>query len=88
MSITTFNSSNNISAPGGFAAAITPNDGADINFTSRAIYIGGAGNLSVVMSGSGNSVTFVGLAAGTVLPITVSRVMDTSTTATNIVALW
>ena len=69
------------------AAAVTPSDSVDLSYTSRAIYIGGAGNLKVVMNESG-TVTFVGVAAGTVLPIRVDRVYSTDTTATNIVALW
>ena len=73
--------------PAHYAAAVTPNDGADLADTSRALYIGGAGDVKVDMYGSG-TVTFVGVTAGSVLPVRVDRVYSTGTTATSIVALW
>lgn len=73
--------------PAHYAVAVTPNDGADLADTSRALYIGGAGDVKVDMLGSG-TVTFVGVAAGTVLPLRADRVYATGTTATSIVALW
>lgn len=67
--------------------AVTPSDTLSIkNGPARALYIGGAGNV-VAINENGAAVTFVGLAAGTVLPITTTRVNATNTTATNIVAL-
>jgi len=73
--------------PAHYAVAVTPNDGADLADTSRALYIGGGGDVKVDMLGSG-TVTFVGVAAGTVLPLRADRVYATGTTATSIVALW
>ena len=52
----------------------------------RAFYIGGAGNLAVTMWGGGN-VTFTGLPAGTILPISARAVLNSGTTATAVVAL-
>ena len=52
----------------------------------RAIYVGGAGDLAVTMSGGGN-ITFAGVAAGSWVPIGCSAVLNSGTTATNIVAL-
>lgn len=69
------------------AVAVTPNDGADLTDTTRALYVGGAGDVKVDMLGSG-TVTLVGVTAGTVLPIRADRVYSTGTTATSIVALW
>jgi len=69
------------------AAAVTPNDAADLTTASRAIYVGGAGNLTVVMLG-GATITFTGVAAGTIYPLRVARVRATGTTATGLVALW
>lgn len=69
------------------AAAITPSDSATSDDPTRAIYVGGAGNLRVDMV-SGGTVTFSNLAAGTVLPIQVTRVYATSTTATLLIALY
>lgn len=74
--------------PSRFAVAVTPSDSSDINGgqLTRGLYIGGAGDVSVVIGG--NSITFVGAVAGSILPIRVSRVNSTSTTATSIVALF
>jgi hypothetical protein len=53
------------------------------------LYIGGAGNLIVVMAQDTTNtlVTFNGVVAGTFLPIQVKKVSSTST-ATNIMGLW
>lgn len=76
----------NATHPAMYAAAVTPNNSADLPLRARALYIGGAGNVSLVTTG-GNTVTFVGLGAGTILPVTTARVRATDTTATAIVAL-
>jgi hypothetical protein len=81
------NRSNNVVDPGSNAAVITPNDGTDLTYTSRALFVGGAGNIAVTMAG-GQSVTFTGIIAGALLPIRVSRILSTGTTATNIMAIW
>ena len=72
--------------PSAIAANITPHDTNTLTYASRALYIGGAGNVTVVMNGA--SVLFAGLGAGTILPIRTDKVMSTGTTATNIVALY
>ena len=58
----------------------------DIN-PGCVLYVGGAGNVRVLTS-SGADLTFVGIAAGTFMPVQVKRVFSTDTTATDIVALW
>lgn len=68
------------------AVVVAPNDSADIANVSRAIYIGGTGNLNVVMQ-DGTTVLFSAIPVGTILPIRVTRVLSTSTTATLIVAM-
>lgn len=75
-----------LESPVSNAAAITPNDSTDLTQTTRAIYIGGSGNLTVQMAG-GQEITFVGLIAGIILPIRVRKV-KTSSTTTNLVALY
>lgn len=67
--------------------AITPNDGADLSANTRALWVGGAGNIVVDFVGSGSSITIAGVPAGTLLPFEVKRVRATGTTATNIVGL-
>ena len=69
------------------AVEVAPNDGVDLTNTSRALYVGGGGDVKVDMYGSG-TVTFVGVSAGSLLPVRVDRVYSTGTTATSIVALW
>jgi len=51
------------------------------------LYVGGAGDVSVVTIG-GDIATFLGVPVGTTLPIQVIRLRSTSTTATNVIALW
>lgn len=69
------------------AFAVTPNDSTDLATATRGIYAGGAGDLKVTTLG-GDTVTFVGLAAGVIHPIRVARVFATGTTATNIVGVY
>lgn len=66
--------------------SVTPADGADlIPRLTRCLWVGGAGNVAVITA-DGDTVTIVGVPAGTLLPIMVSRVLSTNTTATNILA--
>ena len=51
------------------------------------LYVGGLGNVEVVTVG-GDKIVLPGISAGSFLPIQVTRVKATSTTATNIIALW
>jgi hypothetical protein len=78
--------------PASGAFAVTPSDSANLAQASRGLWIGGAGNVNVYMSAEANrntptAVLFSGIPAGTLLPISVYRVLSASTTATLIVAL-
>ena len=75
------------SAPAFDAFAITPNDATELTQAVRGIYVGGSGDLEVDMAGGETEVVFVGVLAGTILPIEVVRVRDANTTATNLVGL-
>jgi len=55
--------------------------------TGCCLYVGGAGNVSVVTVG-GDTATFFAVPAGTTLPIQVVKLRSTSTTATNVMGLW
>ena len=68
-------------------AAVTPDDSTNLSQDTRGLYIGVAGNV-VAVTTDDTAVTFVGVAAGQILPISCKRVNATSTTATNIVALF
>lgn len=74
-----------LEAPADRGEAITPNDGADLTYTTRGIYVGGAGNIVATMGGV--DVTFTAVQAGTVLPIRATRIKATGTTATGLVGL-
>ena len=75
-------------APAKNAFVITPSDSTQLTFTTRAVYVGGAGNLVVRLSGDTANVTLVGVPAGTLLPIRAILVASTSTTATSIIGLY
>ncbi len=78
-------------APGEIAVAVTPSDTVDLpKGRSRGLYVGVTGNVAVHMSDdeSSTSVTFTGLVAGVVHPLSVKRVLSTATTATGIVAIY
>ena len=67
-------------------SAVTPHDSTNLTHDS-VIYIGGDGNVAV-MTIHNETVTFVGMSAGDILPCKIRRVNDTNTTATNMVAMW
>lgn len=74
------------------ALLYTPSDATDCPLSSigegvRALYIGGAGNVNVNLLGGGTAV-LTGLSAGQVVVCAVTRVLATSTTATNIQLLY
>jgi hypothetical protein len=78
----------------GRAAAVTPSDSANIPVVTGGtsnngcvLYVGGAGSIKVTTVG-GDDVTFVGIVAGSFVPVQVRKVWATGTSATNIVALW
>jgi len=79
-----FQSSNQSAAVG--LRAIVPSDTVDVATRFRAIYVGGAGNISV-KGGDGTVVSLVGVPVGSVLNVEVLRVNATGTTATNLVGL-
>ena len=64
---------------------VTPSDTTKLGDT-RGIYVGGAGDVAVTMF-DGTTATFKAVPVGTLLPISVSKVMATNTTATLMLAL-
>lgn len=75
----------NLQASAGFA--VTPHDTNDLSVKGVSLYIGGTGNVKVVLSGDKSEVTFNSVAVG-FFPVMVDRVFSTGTTATNIVAVY
>lgn len=76
-----------LTEPAAFGVAVTPSNDTVLTAT-RGLYIGAAGNLNVVMAGDGGTVFFGTVPAASILPIRVTKVLSTSTTASGIVALW
>lgn len=72
------------------AKAVTKSDSTVLP-TTRGLYIGTTGDVAVTMAddtaGAATVVTFVAVPVG-ILPIQVTKVMSTNTTASNIVALY
>lgn len=76
------------SSPSGDLVAVTPHDtNALTNGVTRGLYVGGSGNI-VVIAQNGQTITLNSVAAGVILPIRVTHVKSTSTTATGIVAVY
>ena len=87
--------------PAHFAIAIILSDSTNIDFgqkgsITRGIYVGSGGDISVEMAGEKNrgdgmsdpTVIFKSVLSGTLLPIGVTRVNNTATTASSLVAVW
>ena len=87
--------------PAKFVKAVTKSDTVDIDFenkshATRGVYVGAAGSLSVEMAGdrdkgdglSDPTVVFQSVLSGTLLPISITRVNATGSSASSIVAIW
>ena len=70
-----------------YAAAITTSDTVSLTGVTRAVYVGGAGNITAIMS-NGDTVLFSAVPVGTVLPIRCTRINATATTATLLIAMY
>lgn len=75
-----------LDAPATHAFSIAPANGTDLAAVTRAIYAGTGGNIALVML-SGQTATFANIAAGTILPVRATRVLQTGTTALDLVGL-
>lgn len=70
------------------ASAVTPSNTVVLDPPCKSLYIGGAGNVNLLLADDTVAVVFVGVSAGQVLPVRAKQVLSTSTTATSIVALY
>ncbi|KAA0700020.1 hypothetical protein DTW90_07180 [Neorhizobium sp. P12A] len=75
-----------ISGPAISGFPVAPNDASDLQETTRGLYIGTGGDLAVFML-AGDSLLLKQVPQGIVLPLRVTRVLQTGTTAADIVAL-
>jgi hypothetical protein len=76
-----------LTSPAMDGSLVTPNDSTELSHVTRAIYVGGAGDLPAELV-SGAQVQFASVPAGAMLPMRVTKILATGTTAGQIVALW
>lgn len=69
-------------SPAGRVEDVTPSDGTDLQFVTRAINVATAGTVALVTTGGDTTDVFV--AAGITFPIRARRILATGTTATGI----
>lgn len=75
-----------LTSPASDGVAVVPGP-APLAQVSRALWIGGGGDLTVEMA-DGGVVTLAGVQGGTLVPIRVRTVQSAGTSASGIVALW
>ncbi len=71
--------------------SITPSDTAPLPYLTRAIYVGGTGDVTVYLkwdSGSNGPVTFTAVPAGTMIPVRARAVLYTGTSASYLVGFY
>tara|TARA_Y100000356_G_C11222650_1_gene270040 strand:- start:68 stop:994 length:927 start_codon:yes stop_codon:yes gene_type:complete len=71
----------------GTAVAIDIDSGNHGSLSHNALYVGTGGNVKVNMGTSGSGITFSNVASGQILPIQITQVYQSGTTASNMVAL-
>ena len=88
MTTDTFRShSRSLTSPPEHAIAIQPDDAAELLHATRALYVGGGGDVAVQLL-EGDVVSLVNVSGGTLLPIRIVRVLASGTSATGLVGLW
>jgi hypothetical protein len=71
------------SGPATHGFAIVPSDGVDLPEVTRALYVGTAGALRLTLQ-SGAIISLAGVPGGSMLPLRVSRLHATGTTAADL----
>jgi hypothetical protein len=74
-------------SPATNAVLVAAHDTNELGYVTRGLYVGVTGDVKVTMHDSG-TVTFTAVPGGVILPVRVTKVFNTGTTATNIIALW
>lgn len=70
------------------ASAITPHNSTNLATAACGVYVGGAGDVTLVPLGQKTAVLFKAVPVGAIIPVWTTRVNATGTTATNLVALY
>jgi hypothetical protein len=76
-----------LTSPPEHGAEIVPSDAAPLPHITRALYVGGAGDVALRLQG-GSDVVLRGVQAGSLIPMRIERVHSAGTTATGLVGLW
>jgi hypothetical protein len=69
------------------AFTVVPSDIEDFTTATRAVWVGGTGNVRVITT-DGSVVTFSSVPSGTQLDIQAARITSTGTTATSMVGMY
>lgn len=81
------NFSAGLNSPAFDAFVVSPDDNVALPHVTRAIYVGGGGDLTITMA-HGQTVTFTAVQPGMMYPLRCSAVLLTGTTASGIVGLY
>ena len=76
-----------LTSPAVNAEAVVPSNTVALSNVSRAIYVGGGGDIAIEML-SGTTVTLRAAAAGTFLPLRAKKILSSGTTASGLVNFW
>jgi len=76
-----------LESPASFSYEVTPSDGANLAFITRAIYVGVTGDVKLLLKGDTANTTLKNVAVG-YHPLRVAKIFATGTTANSIVALY
>lgn len=75
-----------LSGPASSGFTVTPHDTTDLPEPTRAVYVGSGGDLTVRML-TGETLVFSAVLPGSLLPVRVTRIFATGTSAANLVGL-
>lgn len=70
------------------SSAITPHDSNELAEIPKAIYVGGAGDITMKGMGDSTTTLWAAVPAGTFIPFRPILIAATGTTATNLVAMY
>ena len=79
--------SDSLISPAEFCFAISPDDVAELQEATKAIYVGNGGDVTLRCVRGEADITFTNVPSGSILDVRVRAVRHTGTTASNIVAL-
>ncbi len=74
-------------APAEFCFEITPSDSAELNYATKAIYVGEGGDIALTSVRADDPVIFSSVPSGSILDVRARKISATGTTAANIIGL-